>query len=73
VYSAGAHRNGGLGGSDRLSRCPSCLRPVAVYEEWVEVNGSLVHASCARQGEYEELPSPGWTEAEELARTRWVP
>ena len=61
--------NGG-GRPGRLSRCPSCLKPVAIYEEWIEVNGSFVHAACARQGEYEVAPTPGWTEAEELARAR---
>jgi hypothetical protein len=70
VYRVPEHRKRGLGGTHHLSRCPSCLKPIAIYDEWIEVNGSFVHANCARQGEYEETPSPGWAAAEELARRK---
>jgi len=70
LYRTPEHSSRGLGGTGWLSRCPSCLKPIAIYDEWIEVNGSFVHASCARQGEYAEPPSPGWAEAEELARNR---
>jgi hypothetical protein len=56
-----------------VSRCPGCLQPIAVHDDWIDVNGCLVHASCAGGGVYEVTPSPTWAEADVIATSLTAP
>jgi anti-anti-sigma factor len=41
-------------------RCPACRGTIAASERLVEVNGCQVHVACARDGVYEDVPTPDW-------------
>lgn len=45
--------------------CPSCREPIEPRDLAVEVNECYVHMRCARNGVYEEMPSPGWASREQ--------
>jgi anti-sigma B factor antagonist len=53
----------GAGGHPPLVRCPACRGTIAASEASVEVNGCNVHVACAREGVYEDVPSPDWPSA----------
>lgn len=44
--------------SHPLDACPACRRAVAFDDDYIRLNGRLVHAACARVGVYEEVPRP---------------
>jgi anti-anti-sigma factor len=46
-------------------RCPSCREAIGPRDLSVEVNGCYVHLHCARDGVYQELPTPAWASREQ--------